>query len=170
MPLELNHQLKIPVDRDAAARQDFVSQLRGYILNDMAVAMRKAYEHNVAPEFERKHGRAPATQDEVHDAMRSNTQFKFYSSVRYNAQEMVWRSVIPCVERALPGIEAAIERVSGSSGGTLQLDPSMAIPQNVADLPVHLMPGGYAPSASPAAGLMSRHLKELQTFLSEAMA
>jgi len=152
MPLELNHQLKIPVDRDAAARQDFVSQLRGYILNDMAVAMRKAYEHNVAPEFERKHGRAPATQDEVHDAMRSNTQFKFYSSVRYNAQEMVWRSVIPCVERALPGIEAAIERVSGSSGGTLQLDPSLAIPQNVADLPVHLMPGGYAPSASPAAG------------------
>jgi SAM-dependent methyltransferase len=152
MPLELNHRLKISVDRDTAARQDFVSQLRGYILNDMAEAMRKSYDDDVAPAFERQHGRPPATQDEVHDAMRSNTLFKFYSSVRYNAQEMVWNSVIPGVERALPEIEAAIRRLSGSAGGTLTLDPGVAIPANVAGLPVHLMPGGYAPSPSPAAG------------------
>jgi SAM-dependent methyltransferase len=152
MPLELNHHLKIAVDRDTSARQDFVSQLRGYILNDMAAAMRKSYDDTVLPGFEREHGRAPATQDEVHGAMRSNTQFKFYSAIRYNAQEMVWRSVIPCVERALPHIGATIDRLSGSSGGSLSLDPSVSVPNNVADLPVHLMPGGYAPSASPTAG------------------
>jgi len=152
MPLELNHELKIPLDRDAAARQDFVSQLRGYILNDMAAAMRSSYETSVAPAFEREHGRPPATQDEVHDAMRSNTYFKFYSSVRYNAQEMVWRSVMPGVERELPRMEATIRALSGSSGGTLSLDPTLPIPENVAGIPVHLMPGGYAPGESPAAG------------------
>jgi SAM-dependent methyltransferase len=152
MPLELNHELKIALDRDASARQDFVSQLRGYILNDMAAAMRRSYQETVAPAFEREHGRPPATQDEVHDAMRANTHFKFYSSVRYNAQEMVWRSVMPSVERALPRIESTIRALSGSSGGTLSLDPALPIPENVADLPVHLMPGGYAPSSSPAAG------------------
>jgi ubiquinone/menaquinone biosynthesis C-methylase UbiE len=152
MPLELNHDLKIEMDRDAAARQDFVSQLRGYILNDMAAGMRQSYDQTVRPAFEREHGRPPATQDEVHAAMRGNLYFKFYSSVRYNAQEMVWRSVIPSVERALPQLESKIEALSGTAGGTLTLDPTLTIPGNVADFPVHLMPGGYAPSSSPAAG------------------
>lgn len=152
MTLELNHRLKVAIDRDASARQDFVSQLRGYILNDMAAAMRQSFEETVVPEFVRKHGRPPATQDEVHDEMRNNTSFKFYSSIRYNAQEMVWRSVIPSVERGLPHINATIDALSGTSGGSLELDPSLEIPENVAGLPVHLMPGGYAPSSSPEAG------------------
>lgn len=152
MSFELNHELKVNVDRDAAARQSFVSQLRSYILNDMATAMRRSYEEHVAPQFERSHGRPPATQDEVHDAMRGNTHFKFYSSIRYNAQEMVWRSVMPCVERALPRLEADVRGQSGKAGGSVALDPTLPMPENVAGLPVHLMPGGYAPSTTPAAG------------------
>ena len=152
MAFELNHRLRVDVDRDSSARQSFVSELRGYILNDMAASMRKTYEQQVVPAFEREHGRAPATQDEVHDAMRDTAAFKFYSSVRYNAQEMVWRSVIPCVERALPHIESQIDRLSGSAGGTLAVDPDLEIPENVANLPVHLMPGGYAPKGDATAG------------------
>ena len=152
MSFELNHQLKVDVDRDSAARQAFVSQLRGYLLNDMAAAMRHSYETRVRPAFESRHGRAPATQDEVHDAMRSNTAFKFYSSVRYNAQEMVWRSVTPCVERSLGKIEATIRDLSGAAAGSLTLDPELPIPENVEGLPVHLMPGGYAPSQATIAG------------------
>lgn len=152
MSFELNHDLKISIDRDSAARQAFVSQLRAYILNDMAAAMRSSYETNVRPAFERKHGRPPATQDEVHDAMRKDSYFKFYSSVRYNAQEMVWQSVIPGVERSINEIEARIHELSGRTGGTLTLDPTLRIPKNVDKLPVHLMPGGYAPSDSAAAG------------------
>lgn len=152
MPFELRHGLAAEVDRDTAARQDFVSQLRGYILNDMAAAMRASYERTVLPAFERAHGRAPQTQDEVHAAMRSNASFKFYSSVRYNAQEMVWRSVTPTAQRSLPKLEETIRSLSGTAGGSLKLDPDLPIPENVADLPVHLMPGGYAPSDSPLAG------------------
>ncbi len=152
MSFELHHELKVGIERDCAARQSFVSELRSHILNDMAAAMRRSYEQNVLPEFERAHGRAPATQDEVHDAMRDDSYFKFYSSIRYNAQEMVWRSVMPSVERSLPQIEANIRSLSGKTGGKLSLDPDLPIPENVDGLPVHLMPGGYAPSAAPAAG------------------
>ena len=152
MTLELHHPLKAHVDRDSAARQGFVSELRSYILNDMASAMRRSYETDVVPAFQRAHGRPPGTEDEVHDAMRSNTYFKFYSSVRYNAQEMVWRAVIPSVEKSLPMIEASIEALSGSAGGSLELDASVEVPENVAGLPVHLMPGGYAASDSARTG------------------
>ena len=152
MSFEVNHELKVDFDRDSTARQAFVSQLRGYILNDMASTMRRSFEERVLPNFERTHGRAPATQDEVHDAMRGDTYFKFYSSVRYNAQEMVWRSVMPSVERSLPQIEANIRKLSGRAGGSVSLVPDMAIPENVDGLPVHLMPGGYAPCATPAVG------------------
>lgn len=174
MQLDLNHELNLVRDRDTASRQAFVSQLRGFILNDMASGMRRAYEDVVLPEFESAHGHAPKTQDDVHRAMRSNTYFKFYSAIRYNAQEMVWRSVIPDAERALPEIERKIDSLSGKAGGSLTLDPSVEVPENVKDLEVHLMPGGYAPSASAlpgsvydnglavfAAGFMGRNLDDI---------
>ena len=107
MPLELSHKLKATHGRDAQARQDFISSLRGYILNDMASGMKARFDDVLAPSFARAHERQPATQDEVHDLMRQDSYFKFYSSVRYNAQEMVWRSVIPGVEKALPELEKA---------------------------------------------------------------
>ncbi len=152
MPLELKHQLKLSVGRDVVARQDFVSQLRSYILNEMAAGMRESYQNTVLPAFIREHGREPGNQDEVHEAMRSNQSFKFYSSVRCNAQEMVWRSVIPSVAEALPHLESTIRELSGSAGGSLELDPTLEMPENVAAIPVHLMPGGYASSPSPQAG------------------
>ncbi len=152
MSLELQHPLKVTAARDTAARQAFVSALRGYILNDLASALREEYETEVAPRFARAHGRPPASEDEVHGAMLSNTCFKFYSSIRYNAQEMVWRSVIPTAERALPEIQRKIETHTGRAGGTLSLDPSLQMPPNVGRLDVHLMPGGYAPDDSPLAG------------------
>ncbi len=152
MPTELSHDLKVAHGRDALARQDFISSLRGFILNDMASAMRDRYHDAVEPAFVRREGRWPQTQDEVHASMRKDLYFKFYSAVRYNAQEMVWRSVIPGVEAALPELTGKIEALAGAAGGSLTLDPDLKTPENVAALDVHLMPGGYAPADTPAAG------------------
>jgi ubiquinone/menaquinone biosynthesis C-methylase UbiE len=149
---ELEQEVQTTSGRDAAARQAFVSELRRYILDDMAAAMRRSYESAVAPAFERAHGHPPRTQDQVHTAMRADTCFKFYSSIRYNAQEMVWRSVIPQAQSALPRILATVADPPSPTGGTLTLDPGLRMPANVAGLDVHLMPGGYSPDASPMAG------------------
>jgi SAM-dependent methyltransferase len=152
MPIELSHDLKVKHSRDAQSRQDFISSLRGFILNDMAAGMRARFDDEVEPAFERQHGRAPKTQDEVHAAMRRDPYFKFYSSVRYNAQEMVWRSVIPGVQADLPELSSKVDQLSQTGGGSLTLDPSLAVPENVAGLDVHLMPGGYANVEHPGAG------------------
>ncbi len=152
MPLELSHELKAAHGRDSLARQDFVSSLRGFILNDMAAGMKARFEDEIEPALTRALGRPPRTQDEVHAAMRKDTYFKFYSSVRYNAQEMVWRAVIPGVEAALPDLSRQIDELSAKGGGGLSLNPDLDIPANVAGLDVHLMPGGYANTETPAAG------------------
>jgi ubiquinone/menaquinone biosynthesis C-methylase UbiE len=152
MPLELAHDLKPDAPLDTRSRQDFISSLRGFILNDLANGMQSQYEAAVAPRFKKAHGYAPRTQDEVHDAMREDLHFKFYSSVRYNAQEMVWRSVIPVVDAGLDDLTRKIDAVCGKAGGSLSLDPNLQMPANMANIDVHLMPGGYAPSNTPAAG------------------
>lgn len=138
--------------RASMSRQSFVTALRGYVLDDLAAAMRHAYESEVEPAFEQSHGRPPRTQDEVHAAMQRTAAFKIYSSIRVNAQEMVWRSVIPQAETSLAEIETAASAAPDQCAGTLTLDDSLPLPANVAGREVHLMPGGYAPDASARAG------------------
>jgi len=152
MPMELLHDLKVAHRQDARARQDFVSALRGYMLNDMAAGMKQRYQEEVAPAMAAGLGGRLPTQDDVHDAMKGDLYFKFYSSVRYNAQEMVWRSVIPGIEAALPEMVARAATVQDRAGGTLTLDPTLAPPENVTAVDVHLMPGVYAAPDTPSAG------------------
>lgn len=147
---QTNHSTADP--RALMSRQSFVAALRGYVLDDLAAAMRHAYESEVGPAFERAHGRPPRTQDEVHAAMQSSAAFKIYSSIRVNAQEMVWRSVIPTAATSLADPGEAAASAAGTALGSLTLDDSLTLPPNVSGLEVHLMPGGYAPDPSPLAG------------------
>lgn len=143
MPTPLKHDLYIRGTREEAARQDFVASLRGFVLNDVANDMRKQFDDSVAPKLE-KDGKTPASGPEVHKAMRSEPLFRFYSSMRYNTQEMVWRSVL----RPLAGEREHLgQRIDNASvdgpGGTLTLDPDLPIPKNVTEIDVHLTPGCY---------------------------
>lgn len=156
MIADLEHELGVTVSRDTRARQAFISELRGYILNDLASGMRDSYEQDVAPSLARNH-KPPKDQDAVHAAMLQNNFFKFYSAIRYNAQEMVWRSVIPGIERSLEDLSRKIKTLSGKAGGSLTLNPKLLVPENVAGLEIHLMPGGYASSDSPLAGAVYDH-------------
>jgi ubiquinone/menaquinone biosynthesis C-methylase UbiE len=152
MPLTLAHDVKIDPSRDSLARQDFISTLRGHILTTMANDMKQRFEDTVSPAFERAKGRAPQTQDEVHAAMRKDLSFKFYSAVRVNAQEMVWRSVIPAIEQNMAVLEQRADAAKAGAKGSLTLNPALAIPSNVGAVDVHLMPGGYALDAGLAPG------------------
>jgi ubiquinone/menaquinone biosynthesis C-methylase UbiE len=142
----LLHDLSVSPSRDEKSRQEFVSSLRGYILVDMATSMNQRYDEKISPQFNKQHGRPPQDGTEVHQEMKNDLYFKFYSSIRYNAQEMVWRSVIPVVERELDTlISNATEFRQNPKGpkGSLTLDPALPIPRNVSEVDVHLAPGSY---------------------------
>lgn len=144
MPAALKHRLFVKGSHEQAAKQDFVSGLRAFVLNDMAGAMKAHYLEDIEPELE-QHQRTPQSGRDVHQAVKSDSVFKFYSSMRYNAQEMVWRSALRPLHESKEQLSKQIDSVSPSTqaDSQLQLNPELDIPRNVAALDVHLAPGSY---------------------------
>lgn len=140
---DLQHGMTVTPSRDERSRQEFVGALRAHLLGPMANSMKARFETRVAPAFERQTGRAPATGEEVHDLMQADDYFRFYSSVRYNAQEMVFRSVIPAVERELEDLNQRGRALRQDEKSPVTVDEELQVPRNVANIDVHLSPGSY---------------------------
>jgi len=130
---------------DEAARQRLVSSLRKHALIDMKGEMARSYADEAVPAFKKKNKRAPKTGREAAQLMEPTPIYRFYSSLRYNAQEMVWHSVLDPVERALPEMISVARAAakSPSSGGSLKLNPSLEMPRHITALDVHLVPGCF---------------------------
>lgn len=130
---------------DEYSRQRAVAVLHNYALLNLRFDVAHTYERNVKPRFEAAHGRPPKNGREIARAIRNDHFFKFYSTIRYNAQEMVPLSRQPVVERALPEMIEVARRAAAQNpaGGSLELDPELPIPRYVSQLDTHLAPGSY---------------------------
>ncbi len=83
--------------------------------------------------------------------MKPDPYFRFYSTIRCDAQSMVWNAVIDSVETQTEMLEAksrALAEDRDRAQGTLELDPGLQIPDYVDAVDVHLMPGNYTSAAS----------------------
>lgn len=160
MPSALQHDLYVRGNREQAAKQDFVAGLRKYVLNDVANEMRGRYESHIAPTLEAA-GKKPASGPDVHKAIRPDPLFRLYSSMRYNTQEMVWRSVLrPLAENRSALGDKVDKAIGGKTLGSLTLRPELEIPRNVSAIDVHLTPGSYHredPDAPWMAGALYDH-------------
>jgi ubiquinone/menaquinone biosynthesis C-methylase UbiE len=105
--------------------------------------MRTVYDREVAPRLARELGREPRDGSEVHRAMRNSDYFRFYSSVRVNAQEMTWDSVRDQLDGSRNTLDTRVRGALGSGPGSLTLDPDLDVPRSVSGIDVHLLPGGY---------------------------
>ena len=142
----VRHALRVKPTQDEYARQTFMQSMRTYVLHDVANGMKTVYDRKVEPDFEKRNARKPKDGPEVHKALKDETLFKFYSSIRCNAQEMAFRSVIPTLERNFEATNRkaqALARSTEKAAGSLEINPSFEVPHYVAGLDVHLMPGGY---------------------------
>jgi hypothetical protein len=147
--LELQHQLKLPARRDDKARMNFVSGLRSHVLHELADGLRTVWQHEVEPELRRR-GRPARNGRDVHAALRANEYFRFYSAVRVTAQDMVYQSVRPVIERGAASLAAAdAQLVRAQPLGSLTLDPSLEVPRSVSAIDIHLMPGSYHTEYAP---------------------
>ncbi|MCP5327733.1 MAG: class I SAM-dependent methyltransferase [Sinobacteraceae bacterium] len=129
-------------NHDERARQGFVSMLRKHAIIDMRRALKDDYQTRVEPALASR-GQRPTDWRGIEAAMQPEPSYRFYSSLRYNAQEMCYLSVQPAVERALPEMIDLVREAAASNpaGGSLRLDPGLELPRYVAALDVHLVPG-----------------------------
>jgi SAM-dependent methyltransferase len=127
---------------DERARQNAVSQLRRHAIIEMRRAMQEDYENRVEPALTGK-GETPGHWKAIEAAMRTEASYRFYSSIRYNVQEMCYLSVQPAIERALPEMIGLARELAQTSpaGGSLALDPDLELPKHTRALDVHLTPG-----------------------------
>ena len=130
--------------RDEKARQGFARALRRHVLTSMAGELRREYDDAVEPSYRRDHGAAPADGPTIHKLMKPTRAFRAYSAMRVNAQEMVYASVIPGIEREQTALNDAAEELRKARDiGSLELDPTIDVPRNVTAIDVHRMPGCY---------------------------
>jgi len=130
MPQPLHHDLYTPGDRRMMAKQDFVAGLRGFILNDMANGMKTRFETHIEPAYEKVNKQKPQDGVAAHKALKDDIYFKFYSSMRYNAQEMVWRSVQRPLDDNLESSNEAAAKIIASAdkvGGSLELNAKLPL-------------------------------------------
>ncbi len=134
----LSHELALQPTRDERSRQGFVAALRSHVLGDMAETMRERY-------FDRYEsaGSVAADGPAVHDRMQGDSYFRYYSSMRYNAQEMVFRSVTPMIDRNLDALNDKAAGLRRDKGQDAQLDADFHVPDSVTKIDVHLAPGSY---------------------------
>lgn len=130
---------------DEYVRTRFVATLHNHAMMNLRFRVRDSYEKAVKPEFEKEHGREPETGHEISKAIETNTFYRTYSSVRYNAQEMLSLSKQEAVERDLPEMIDLAKDVADKNpaGGSLRTDPDLEMPKYISALDVHLIPGGY---------------------------
>jgi ubiquinone/menaquinone biosynthesis C-methylase UbiE len=151
MTLELQHAMKATPTADEAARGRFVSGIRSFILNDLAADLGHAYQTRAAPKFRAANGHDPKTSGDAHKALRGDPAFNIYSSMRVQAQKMVWNSVSAGVERDAKRL-AELEAQTAGQPGSVQLKPDFIPPRNASAIDVHLMPGSYTGGEGMAAG------------------
>ena len=127
---------------DERARQSFVSMVRKHAIIDLRRELQEDWSQRVAPALAAR-GAAVRNWQDIQAAMEHEPSYRFYSTTRYNAQEMCYLSVQAPIERALPKmIEIARNaNKSGKSSGSLRLNPNLELPRYLKALDVHLAPG-----------------------------
>ncbi|MDE0800124.1 MAG: class I SAM-dependent methyltransferase [Rhodospirillaceae bacterium] len=146
MTESIDHDLKVNHTKDESSRQNFVQGMRSYVLNDLSGHMKTVWDRRAEPAFKKARGRKPADGPEVHKTIKSETLFKFYSAMRCNTQEMVWRSVMPAIEREgrdLSRRAQVLSQAGDKAEGTVTTDSNFQVPRYTSELDVHMMPGNY---------------------------
>ena len=136
----LLHSLALQKSLDQRSRERFTSSLRAWVLTDLAEQMRSDYEVARA-EAAAEH----ADGESVHAFLKPRDPFKWYSSLRCTAQELVWQSVLNAIDDDPEGIRRISDTLSQPPEqklGSLSLEKN-ALPDYFDRMDVHLMPGNY---------------------------
>ena len=136
------HEVFADANHDEVARLNFLTHLNVHLSASVLPGVKVAYDKQVEPEFEQKHGRKPDSRHEVRAAMLENGYFQMWSALRRNTMEMRQQAGRSQVLRQIEDICQKVERLNDGAD-TLLLDDTVEIPPNVGLVDIHSQPGCY---------------------------
>jgi SAM-dependent methyltransferase len=145
---QIRHAMLIDETHDERARDAFIASLREYTMSELYPQLRRHYDEVLAPRYAAQHGEPPRSVDQVRTVMEDSQLYTGYSLLVRGTQELLWDTVGEAVERQLPTL---IERAADAQlkGGTLELNPSLPLPNYTAAVDIHVMPGGFHTEIAP---------------------
>ncbi|MDX2221360.1 MAG: class I SAM-dependent methyltransferase, partial [Rhodospirillaceae bacterium] len=142
------HGLSPEVGHDDIARFNVLTSFNVHLGQRIFPGTKVAFENRVRPSFEKTHGRPVADQREVRAAMRADPAYQMWAALRRNTMEMRQQSGRAVVLRQLDRLNAKAAAYNEGKN-TLQLDPSVPVPDYLAAVDNHWMPGSYYTEVVP---------------------
>lgn len=148
---DLQHGMLPETSAEQRSRQEAVVALRRLLNARVRPRNVAAFETEAQPAFVAAHGRAPQSPEDIQQAFLMSPSYRRWSAANRAAQEMIWVSVGEPIYGDLDRMRAAARALMDSPErkGSLTLDPAYDPSPEVADIDIHLQPGGYAMDLGP---------------------
>jgi SAM-dependent methyltransferase len=138
------HEMLARQTPDDIARSQFIIGLKRY-MRAMTKGNEMVYVERAEPRFRARHGRSPATIEEIGAELEQESFYQLWSALTRAAQDMMWQSVESTIEGDMSRMVDAARRLSepGTTRGSLSLDPGFLPPADLLVADIHCQPGGY---------------------------
>jgi SAM-dependent methyltransferase len=148
---DVQHPMLPEATEEERSRQRAVVSLRKLLNARVRSANVGRFEKEGAPAFAAKNGRQPQSPRDIETALFESSGYRMWSAANRSAQEMIWMSVGEPLYRDLDRMQAAARALIDAPGkkGALHLDPSYDPSPEIAEVDIHLQPGGYALDRGP---------------------
>lgn len=145
MARNVNHDFLPQPDGTDLARQRFVLALKGHVGRKLRPHNRTLFEQRAAPAYEKSEGEPAEDRRRMAEAMGRDSLYQTWSALNRTAQELLWETVGETVLRSEPDLKEKYAALPPpeSRRGSLDLDPSLPLPNAMQKIQVHLQPGGY---------------------------
>ena len=130
------------LEHDDIARFNFLANFNKFMASRVVGGNALAYENRAKPAYVARHGRAPRDRREIRAAMRPDSYYRLWSSLRRNAMEMRQQAGRSIVLRQA-GVLSARARAANANAATLKLDATTQVPRYQSAVDNHCMPGSY---------------------------
>lgn len=143
---DVQHPMLPETTAEEQSRQRAVVSLRKILNARVRSANVRRFEEEGAPAFAARHGRQPQSPEDIERAFFESPGYRMWSAVNRSVQEMIWLSVGEPIFRDRVRMQAAATALAEAPDklGALKLDPAYDPSPEIADVDVHLQPGGYA--------------------------
>ncbi len=136
------HAVFPETSHDEVERINYLAQMNRFLSTSIVPGVRAAYETEVQPKFQKKHGHGISNRHEARKALLENSIFCFWSAVRRATMEQRQQAGRWTAIRQRERL-AEIAKELTNDDDRLELDSEIVIPRYVSGVDHHCMPGSY---------------------------